>query len=1774
MTVLNKTITILTVLILITSFFFVNVSIFNTVTQEKPLPLTYQKFTTVSKSNVFPIEEIDEIKLNTNKKTMEKNIIDSTSAFSPLKHTRTSEYRSHLITAQEIQELKQRIGVRDLERNYNVIFNGFGTGLAPPTDQEWSAMVDNIEVVDAALNTSLPSSLDHSQSLYFPPVRSQASQGSCAAWSTTYYTATYLQAKDNDWTKTSSGNNAQILSPAWTYNKVNFGSDTGSHSWTNYYVLESIGGVTWANMPYDDSDDISWGNETAWRQAPKYRFGGYRLSYPEEIDVIKSWVCDGYLVPFALDAGQYGKCLGNGDNNITAAEYNTNTYNHANTIVGYDDNRVASSEVGAFKVVNSWGSGWGSAWGGYGYYWMTYKAFQELLYPVIMIYDRIDYEPTLITTWNFSSKCSRNADITIGIDEDNVHIDNRTMYLLGGSHDYPDFMCLDISEYYDLVGLASFFLKVDSGTKTTSVSSFQIELYENGYSLSKPTLTSGEAKELPKMIPCVVKNSISRYYVTINSTGEDLWRKGIFLANGTAHDYCSATIFFEDFENEFPDDWIVGDSDNSSGLDYWGTTNARNKSGFRSAWCAEVKVPIFKENFDNDSLPLNWTTYSAGPQKAAWNFTNTGYQFVYDGNNYAAICDSNATGTPVNITEWLYTIQSFDASEYSYLYLNFFLDYNYQSGDSYGQVLYANGSTYPIFYNLKNWTISTYGWQELNLSAAAGEDEVYLAFRFHGTNDSYMFVNDLRVTGRIIDNEYEADMNAYLYQSVNLTGYDFVNLTYDYWLDTELNYDGLYVCYYETGSWYFTDEHNGSSTGWETSFALIPTDATYVGIYFYSDSSISNYEGAYIDNLRLTGYSRLDKVELQIDKGPWETTTGTSSWNLPIDTTKYFEGIHYITVRAKYGSNYSYDYMTLKIDNTPPEPITIKATPSDWSNNTQPEISFNTIDGGSGVNYYLIKVDDGSFSIQASPYKLSPQTDGVHKVTVRAYDKVSNFREDFVDVYIDSGQPYNLIVTADPSGWTKNTRPIISFSANDATSDIDHYALKIDTSTFSNQTSPYVLDTQPEGIHNITVRAFDLAGNFKDGKVKIYIDTSTPNPFTPTANPNSWSSNTKPVISFSTTDLISGIDRYVIKIDDGYFIIQNSPYTLPTQSEGIHDITVRAYDKAGNSIDGFVQVFIDSSSPDPFTPVADPASWTTNTQPMITFSTIDSLSGIDHYEVKIDDGIFTNQTSPYTIPPQNDGVHTVTVRAYDFVNNYFEGSVKVYIDTTSPDSFTPITNHSGWTNNSRPELLFSTTDAISGISHYEVKIDYGPFIVQTSPYSLPTLNDGVHTIKVRAYDYALNYAEDFVNVYIDTIAPKPFAPIADPANWMSNTQPQISFVAKDELSGIEHYEVSINKGNFVTQTSPYKLPSQPDGRHDIIVRAYDKAGNFADGTVKISIDTTPPEDLTIQINQGAQVTNSTNVFLELNAADHLSGLHQMAFSLNGQEWNSWVPFNYENLFTLSPNDGKKVVYFRVMDLAGNIATPVNASIILFTWVPFKDIDTDGDGRSDSIDAFPQDPDEWQDTDGDNIGDNADDDTDGDLYLNFWEDFLGTDPMDNNSVPIDTDGDLLPDGDINNSQPWMDTDDDQDGYSDQHELDAGTDPLDELSHPPRKESDSFDYFIIILLIITIILIIVMIFLIVHTRNQRRYQEYAVYSRREQTDYYDDEDYEYDYSAWGDRLEYGRPRRSYRHRARDRYSPSKLKTRDTRRETKAVDVIEKDHVDEIVIWEDDEEVEWDD
>ena len=154
-------------------------------------------------------------------------------------------FTSHVATASDVLGLMEDCGVYDPTRDYNVKFDGFGTGLAPPTLAEYADIVGTANIVtDVAIapGGELPEVVDHSTEPYMPVADSQGGQGSCGAWACAYYANGYIQAKDNGFTEAHNGTNkSHLMSPAWVYNKLNYGYDSGSNWYRNHAVMSSVG---------------------------------------------------------------------------------------------------------------------------------------------------------------------------------------------------------------------------------------------------------------------------------------------------------------------------------------------------------------------------------------------------------------------------------------------------------------------------------------------------------------------------------------------------------------------------------------------------------------------------------------------------------------------------------------------------------------------------------------------------------------------------------------------------------------------------------------------------------------------------------------------------------------------------------------------------------------------------------------------------------------------------------------------------------------------------------------------------------------------------------------------------------------------------------------------------------------------------------------------------------------------------------------------------------------------------------------------------------------------------------------------------------------------------------------------------------------------------------------------------------------------------------------------------------------------------------------------
>jgi len=895
---------------------------------------------------------------------------------------------------------------------------------------------------------------------------------------------------------------------------------------------------------------------------------------------------------------------------------------------------------------------------------------------------------------------------------------------------------------------------------------------------------------------------------------------------------------------------------------------------------------------------------------------NTGYGNLYGGPNYGAVCDSDKAGPGKNLNEWLYMTKSFNASNVSSLCLEFYLEYKaFFSIDEYGKILYSYDSQYPTFYTLKTWTTDTKGKQQLDLSVVAGKNRVYLAFVYNATYDYHMFIDNIRVLSGIRTNNHTNKMNAYMVKPVNLTEYDMVYLNYDYWLKSENNYDYLYVIYYANYTWFYVDDETGNSYGWSWSLVNIPTNASYVGFFYESDTYVVD-EGAYIDNVELIGSIFIDHIELKISNKSWNIANGTSFWNFIFNTTNFSDGENNISIRAKYNDQYSYDFEKIKIDNTPPNIFTPSSNPSAWSVETQPVIFFSTTDLTSGMDHYELNIDGSLFYNVKSPYILPSLSDGIHLIIVRAYDNARNYRDSSTNVYIDTIAPNPFTPVANQNTWTTNNQPTITFSTSDTTSSIDHYDVKVDNGAFSTKNSPYKLPILNDGIHTVIVKAYDKAGNYATGTVNVYIDCSDPNPLSLSVYPDNWASNKQPIITFSSSDSTSNIDCYKLKIDNGDFSNQLSPYKLPPLCDGIHIITVRACDMADNFVENTISIYIDTQPPDDFEPTAVPSKWSSNNEPEISFSTQDLTSGIDHYEIKIDLGTFSTQASPYKLPSLDDGEHIITVKAFDKAGNYKEKKVNVYIDTTTPNSFTPTSDSNGWTNNNQPTIHYNTTDQTSGIDYYKLKINDGKYFIQNSPFRLPPLQDGKYTITIQAYDKAGNFVQGDLEIYIDSM--KPALVINSPIQniWINNNDVFVDWDVNDTGSGIKKVELFLDGLSTIEKIDVnfHEFKSLDEGKHEILLKVYDYAENIIEKKIFFKIDITEPEVNIILPVENIK-TRETYIKIIWLGTDILSGINYFElklnddFTVNLESQSSYIIKNMK--------DGNNEINIKAVDIAGN-----------------------------------------------------------------------------------------------------------------------------------------------------------------------------------------------------------------------------------------------------------------
>lgn len=174
---------------------------------------------------------------------------------------------------------------------------------------------------------------------------------------------------------------------------------------------------------------------------------------------------------------------------------------------------------------------------------------------------------------------------------------------------------------------------------------------------------------------------------------------------------------------------------------------------------------------------------------------------------------------------------------------------------------------------------------------------------------------------------------------------------------------------------------------------------------------------------------------------------------------------------------------------------------------------------------------------------------------------------------------------------------------------------------------------------------------------------------------NKWEKNNSPSFSWeresSVTDFSYIIDLDSQGIPDNVSEGSGTSISYSELKDGIWYFHIKA--KKGQVWGGVSHgaVLIDSTPPASFELQVDPGMRTDVSNPIISFLTTDSYSGIDHYEIKTiditperdnkEEPFFIEAGSPYRLPGLKTGKYMIAVRAFDKAGNWRDESASVEI---------------------------------------------------------------------------------------------------------------------------------------------------------------------------------------------------------------------------------------------------------------------------------------------------------------------------------------------------------------------------------------------------------------------------------------------------------------------------------------------------------------------------------
>jgi hypothetical protein len=341
-----------------------------------------------------------------------------------------------------------------------------------------------------------------------------------------------------------------------------------------------------------------------------------------------------------------------------------------------------------------------------------------------------------------------------------------------------------------------------------------------------------------------------------------------------------------------------------------------------------------------------------------------------------------------------------------------------------------------------------------------------------------------------------------------------------------------------------------------------------------------------------------------------------------------------------------------------------------------------------------------------------------------------------------------------------------------------------------------------------------------------------------------WLNETSIQVQWSAIDTGSGIKHYEIQLDNRSWVDTGlaTMHFFKNLDEGFHSINLTAIDNVSNLQYVSTNFNIDITPPkleinhplpdSVFSSDIVEAEWTGS----------DLGSGIDHYEIKLDDKevMDVSDETSYTFNGLGTGTHTITIFLIDNVGFTTGGNVTFFVDSMPPELTIVTPQAEDWINTAEVQVEWNASDIGTGVEYIKIILDNAQeFIIpgENTSCNLVGLCEGKHKLGITAFDKVNNSVAEKVVFYFDCTNPTLTVSKPEEKSVLETSNVICSWAGIDDGSGVDYYMVSLDRGGYINtgKDTRYTFHDVGAGEHVLRVVAVDHANNSKKIMVEFSV---------------------------------------------------------------------------------------------------------------------------------------------------------------------------------------------------------------------------------------------------------------------------------------------------------------------------------------------------